>query len=82
MKATLTLVITTFQNYLTAELESRILDISGGKSGHFEIVAITWSIFGQKWYNDVNLWHISTPNDYNWLENRTMCTYCFILWQI
>ena len=50
-------------------LVSRIPDISGRKSGHFQIVAANHSIFGRKGYNTVDLWHSSTKNEEHWEEN-------------
>ena len=45
-------------------LGSRIPDISGRESGHFQINATNLSIFGIKIYNNANLRHSSTTNEY------------------
>ena len=56
-------------------LVSRIPDISGRKSGHFQIVAANLRIFGIKGYNTVDLWYSSSPNEDNWEENKQFFTF-------
>ena len=61
-------------------LLSTIPDISGRKSGDFQIVATNHSIFSIKCYNTVHLWHISTPNEDNLEENKRLFTFkCHIM---
>ena len=56
--------------YMKAELQkggilvSRIPDISGRKSGHFQIVDINLTYLALKGYNTVYLRHNSTWNEY------------------
>ena len=58
-------------------LVSRIPDISGTNSGHFQIVAANHSIFSIKAYNTVDSLQSSTPSEENGEENKHL--FMFIL---